>query len=85
MIDIIIGALIGGLVGYFIGTLIGEDEVQEQLREDDAFYGEIVDLQPNTVTIQEIDDDGDVIQYRKLETNEGVSEDLYEGEIIFAD
>ena len=82
--SIILSMLIGGLVGYFIGSIIGEDEVRTQLQEDEAFYGEIVDKQPNTLTIQEIDEDGDAMQYRKLESDDGISDDLYEGEIIFA-
>ena len=82
--SILLSMLIGGLVGYFIASLIGEEEVRSQLREDEALYGEIVDMQPNTLTIKEIDDDGDVMQYKKLESDDGVSDDLYEGEFIFA-
>lgn len=82
--SILLSMLIGGLVGYFIASLIGEEEIRSQLREDEALYGEIVDMQPNTLTIKEIDDDGDVMQYRKLESDDGVSDDLYEGEFIFA-
>lgn len=82
--SILLSMLIGGLIGYFIGSLIGEEEIREQLQSDDAFYGEIVDRQPNTVTIQEIDDEGDAMQYRKLESDEGVDDDLYEGQLIYA-
>ena len=38
----------------------------------------------NTITIEEIDDDGCRMQYCKLESEDGVSDDLYEGEIIYA-
>lgn len=82
--SIILSMLFGGLVGYLIGSLIGEDEIRETLVDDDAFYGEIVDLQPNTITIKEIDEDGDMMQYRKLESEEGVDDSLEEGDVICA-
>ena len=36
------------------------------------------------MTIKEIDEDGDTMQYRKLKSDDGISDDLYEGEIIYA-
>lgn len=81
---ILLSMLIGGLIGAFIGALIGEEEIREQVQEDGGFYGEIVAIQPKTVTIKEIDVEGDVMQYRKLESDDGVDEDLYVGEIIYA-
>lgn len=82
--SILLTAIIAGLVGYFIGCLIGENEVRKQLQSDEAFYGEIVNKQPNELTIREIDEEGDFMQYRKLVSEDGVSDDLYEGDIIFA-
>lgn len=82
--SILLTAIIAGLVGFIIGSLIGENEVREQLQSDEAFYGEIVNKQPNALTILEIDEDGDAMRYRKLVSEDGVSDDLYEGDIIFA-
>ena len=81
---ILLSMLIGGLIGACIGCLIGEREVRNQLQKDDAFYGEIVRVQPHSVTIKEIDEEGDVMQQVKLESDEGVSDDLHKGQIIFA-
>lgn len=84
MFGLITSMIIGGIIGAIIGTIIGESEIRNQLQEDDAFYGKIVEIQPNTITIEEIDDDGYRMQYCKLESEDGVSDDLYEGEIIYA-
>lgn len=82
--SLLLSILFGGLVGFFIDSLIGEEEVRTQLQKDEALYGEIVDMQPNTMTIKEIDEDGDTMQNRKLKSDDGISDDLYEGEIIYA-
>lgn len=84
MFGIITSMIFGAIVGAIIGSIIGENEIRNQLQEDNAFYGMIVDVQPNTITIEEIDDDGCRMQYCKLESEDGVSDDLYEGEIIYA-
>ena len=84
MVGIITSMIFGAIIGAIIGSIIGENEIRNKLQEDDAFYGKIVDIQPNTITIEEIDDDGYQMQYCKLESDDGVSDDLYEDEIIFA-
>lgn len=81
---ILFSMLVGGLLGYVIGSLIGEREVRTQLQKDDAFYGEIVRIQPRSVTIKEIDEEGDVMQQIRLQSDDGVSDDLYKGQLILA-
>ena len=79
-----IDLLFMGLAGLIFSTIIGLTEVRNRLREDDALYGRIVDKQPLTVTIAEIDDEGDLIQNLQLESKKGVSDNLYKNQIIYA-
>lgn len=74
----------GLVVACIIEDILSESTIREKVEDDGAFYGEIVAMQPNTVTIKEIDDDGDVMQHCKLESSDGVSDDLYEGMKIYA-
>ena len=76
--------IIGGLIGYLIGSLIDKYVIRERLQNDDAFYGMVTKIQPNTVTIREIDEDGHIVKNVKIQSDDGVSDDLYEGEIIYA-
>ena len=82
-IDLLLFGLAGLIFTTVIG-IIGLTEVQNKLQEDYALYGEIVDKQSHTVTIAEIDDQGDLIQNQQLESEEGVSDDLYNNQIIYA-
>ena len=81
---ILLSMIIGGLFGACIGAILGISEVRKQLQKDDAFYGEVTRVQPKTVTIKEIDEEGDVMQQVRLKSDEGISDDLYKGQIIFA-
>ena len=81
---ILFSMLIGGLIGYLIGSIIDEFVIKERLQDDGAFYGTITKIQPRTITIKEIDDDGDFKQNVKLESDKGISDSLYKGQKIFA-
>lgn len=82
--SMILSGLFGAITGYIVGSIIGEAEIRNKLQEDDALYGKIVEIQPDTVTIEEIDNDGCRIGYSKFESEDGVSDDLYEDQIIYA-
>lgn len=76
---------IPGLIAAFvIDAILSEDDVRERLQEDDAFYGQIKAIQPKVLTLEEIDEEGDSMGLVGLESTSGVSDDLYEGEIIYA-
>ena len=57
--------------------------IQKEVKKDDAIYALIKNVQPDSVSIEEIDRYGDSKE-KVLKSDEGVSGDLYEGQKIRA-
>lgn len=81
---IVIGGLAGTVAGWLVGSIIEESSIRDKLKNDNAFYGKIIELQPKTVTIEEMDEYNNKIQSVQLQSDGGVSEKLFEGQIIYA-
>lgn len=80
----LIGLVGGAIVGLIISSLITEDEIEEVVEEDGDLYATIKKIQPNTVTIEEIDQYGNVDKVKQLKSDDGVSDSLYVGQRIYA-
>lgn len=85
LISIILTSTVAGTVaGWLVGSIIEESSIRDKLKNDNAFYGKIIELQPKTVTIEEMDEYNNKIQSFQLQSDGGVSDELFEGQIIYA-
>lgn len=76
--------LIGFCVGYFIGSVLDEDSIKEKALEvDNAFKLEIQKKKKNAVKCGIFDEDDDKLCDIEVESEKGVSESLYEGQVIY--
>ena len=85
----LISGLFGGIVGGTVGAIIDlvsveEDRIREDVRNSNALYGKIKELQPKTLKVDQIDKMGDVIKQTEYHTQETISNDLYVGQRIYA-
>ena len=93
-IEILAAALIGGLaggvvgagVGFIIGCFIDEDSLRSEVGQmyDDAFILLIEEKKKNAVSIGIFDEDEEYIADGvEIESEQGVSDSLYVGQIIY--
>ncbi len=87
---LITGMIIGGLWGYLASTvvikiceIISPTVIQQQLRDDKALYALLKKVQPHSISLSEIKSNGDS-EEKVLNSDEGVSNDLYVGQKIYA-
>lgn len=80
-----LSALLGGaaVATIMIYERIQKKHIQKEVKKDDAIYALIKNVQPDSVSIEEIDSYGDSKE-KVLKSDEGVSGDLYEGQKIRA-
>lgn len=84
----LIGAvLIGGCLYVTINGIINRDKIRQHLNQEErskgkTLYGKITEVQPNTVTLDMIDNYGDKEEEVQYESTDGVSSYISVGDRI---
>ena len=73
------------LVDRFVTWFISEDSLGEYIKEeyDDAFYLLIEEKKRNALKVGIFNNQEDVIENIELQSDKGVSDSIYEGQIIY--
>ncbi|MBQ0058116.1 MAG: hypothetical protein KBT20_10715 [Bacteroidales bacterium] len=81
----ILGGIIGGLIGGFIGAMLDEATLKDEVRTQcpEAFVIEIKKKKKNALKCGIFDEEEDSLGDIEFESEEGVSDDLYEGQRIY--
>lgn len=80
------GAAVGAGIGFIIGCFIDDDTLRSEigLRYDDAFILLIEEKKKKSVCVGIFDEEEDIIADGvEIESEQGVSDDLYVGQIIY--
>ena len=88
MLGFLISVFLGG---FILGCLITASVIRDALREKNEkksrqgkiFCAKIRSIQKNTVKVDEIDRYGCLLESAKLESEDGVSDELYVGQKIY--
>jgi hypothetical protein len=81
LLDILTGGLAFGLISW-VAELI--NRIKQGVRQSDAFYAEIKRVQPHTLTVHEIDEEGDTVNKVKYHSEERITDEFHEGQKIYA-
>lgn len=77
----ILGALlIGGVLVVTIAGIISKEKIKEHLNQE-GLIGKIKEIQPNSITLETLNRLGES-QMVEYQSEDGVSSDLYVGQII---
>lgn len=79
------GAAAGAVLGAVVDWFIDEDTLSQAVVEeyDDAFKLLIKEKKKKAVKVGIFDDDNELLDDVEIQSNEGVSDSLYKGQIIY--
>lgn len=81
----ILGGIIGGLLGGFIGAMLDEETIRKEVRNQcpEAFVIEIRKKKQHALNCGIFDEEADYLGDIELESDEGISDDISEGQRIY--